>query len=204
MNTRKISRHQKSLSAVVNELTRRGLIAIPQGRETPNTDIICYNPQKTKSVSLKVRTYNPEKSSCIVGPKAAEFFGDNFFWVLAGVPLRDSSEHLEYYIIPNKVMAENEPKFHRKWLETPGRSGRAHRDTQLRVVLLAPKDSPYYWDVLPYFDNWELIVEKLKSKILCRIEREQCQVTSQFSVLYYSTRRSSIRKSSRLLNAPKL
>ena len=163
MNSRKNSRHNKSLSVVVNELTIRGLIAILQGRETPNIDIIVYNPQKTKSLNLIVRTYNPEKTSCIVGPKAAHYFGENFFWILAGIPLRDSSNYPEYYIIPNGVMAENESKYHRLWLDTPGRYGHIHKDTNIRVVLLAPDNSPFYWTVSPYFNNWDLIAEPLKS-----------------------------------------
>jgi len=162
MNSKKNSRRIKSLSAVVNELTLRGFIAIPQGRKTPNTDIIVYNPQKTKSLNLIVRTYNPEKPSCIVGPKAAHYFGENFFWILAGIPLSDSSNNPEYYIIPNRVMAENEPKYHRLWLDTPGRSGHIHKDTNMRVVLLVPNNSPFYWDVSPYFNNWNLIAETLK------------------------------------------
>jgi len=160
MSTNKVSRRNKGLSTVVDELSRRGYKAVLQGQANPPVDIICYDPQKTKSVNLIVRTYNPAKKSCIVGLKAEKFFGDNFFWILAGIPLCDSSDHTEFYIIPNRVMAENVPKFHRLWLETPGRFGRIHQDNNVRIVLLSPNNSPYYWDVSSYRNNWDFIREK--------------------------------------------
>lgn len=162
MSTDKISRRKTGLSAVQTQLFRRGYLAVLQGRNTPNTDIICSNRQKTKSVNIIVRTFNPERRTCIIGPKAAQFFGDNYFWILSGIPLRDSSDEPEFFIIPNRVMAENEPKYYQKWLDTPGEKGQPHADNSARVILLPPTRSPDEWDISFYLDKWVLIDEMLK------------------------------------------
>lgn len=161
MTGNSITRGNASQFFVAAELCRRGYSAVVTLGNTPNTDILCSNLEGTKFVHIQVKTYVPGNSSCSVGMKATKFFGDNFFWILAGIPQPGSTVSNEYYIIPNRVMVDNEPKYHRLWLETPGKNGQAHNDTTMRVVLLPPSISPYYWDISPYRNNWGLIEEKL-------------------------------------------
>lgn len=146
---------------VAGELSRRGFSALVTTGRTSKAHVLCSNVDGTKTVHIQVRTYEPGYGSCMVGTKAGDFLGDNYFWVLAGIPNPGEPGEFEYYIIPNRVMAENEPKYHRLWLETPGRNGLAHNDNATRVVLLPPSTSPYYWDISQYHNNWDLIAEKL-------------------------------------------
>lgn len=157
-----ITRGNASQFFVAGELCRRGYSAVVTLGNTPNTDVLCSNLEGTRFVHIQVKTYVPGNGSCNVGVKAEKFFGDNFFWVLAGIPLPTINTFFEYYVIPNQIMAENEPKYHHLWLETPSRNGRAHQDNPVRVVLLPPSKSPFYWDISPYLNRWDLIEEKLK------------------------------------------
>ena len=53
---------------------------------TPNTDVLCSNIEGTKFVHIQVKTFVPGNRTSSVGMKAEKNFGDNFFWVLVGIP----------------------------------------------------------------------------------------------------------------------
>jgi hypothetical protein len=94
--------------------------------------------------------------------KAERCYGDNFFWVLGGIPAPDSEDLFEYFIIPSAVMAKNVAEAHQKWIETPGKDGKAHQDSMVRTVTLPPRTGFNDWDVSEYRNRWNLIEEKLK------------------------------------------
>ncbi|HHX08848.1 MAG TPA: aspartate ammonia-lyase [Chloroflexi bacterium] len=156
-----ITRGNASQFFVAGELCRRGFSAVVTLGNTPNTDILCSNLEGTKFVHIQVKTYVPGIRTCSVGVKAEKFFGDNFFWVLGGIPLPESDRNFEYYIIPSRVMAENVKQRHSDWLKRPGRRGQPHNDNPVRGLLLPPRKSPYHWDISPYLNRWDLIEEKL-------------------------------------------
>lgn len=54
----------------------------------------------------------------------------------------------EYHIVPSKVVADTIKESHRKWLETPGKRGQLHNDTNIRVFL--DEEDVYY-------DKWSLL-----------------------------------------------
>ncbi len=162
MASDKTFRGNASQFFVAGELCRRGYYAVVTLGNTPNTDVLCSNLAATKFVHIQVKTFVPGSKSCHVGRKAEDYYGENFFWILAGIPEPGTSALFEYYIIPNRVMSENEPRAHQTWLHTAGLNGRAHQDSKVRVVRLPPSSSPYYWDISPYLNRWDLIEEKLK------------------------------------------
>lgn len=147
---------------VVGELCRRGYSAVVTLGNTPNTDILCTNIDGTKLVNIQVKTYVPGNRTCSVGARAEKYYGENFFWVLGGIPYPDSDKGFEYYIIPSLVMAENVTQQHSAWLQRLGKKGQAHNDNKVRGVLLPPRQSPYDWDISPYLNRWDLIEDKLK------------------------------------------
>lgn len=162
MGVDKSSRGNASQFFVAGELCRRGYSAVVTLGNTPNTDILCSNNDGTKFVHIQVKTYVPGIRTCSVGKKAEKYFGENFFWVLGGIPLPNTDKSFEYYIIPNRAMADNVTQKHRDWLNRPGRNGQPHNDNSVRGLLLPPCKSPDYWDISPYFNRWDLIEEKLK------------------------------------------
>ncbi len=159
----KISRGNASQFFVAGELCRRGYSAVVTLGNTPNTDILCSNAEGTKFVHIQVKTFIPGNKTCSVGMKAEKSFGENFFWVLGGIPEPNSnrSEFL-YYIIPASEMALNIKKSHNLWLKTPGKKGQSHNDSKIRIVNLPPTKSINGWDVSIYKERWNLIEDRLK------------------------------------------
>jgi hypothetical protein len=96
-----------------------------------------------------------------VGLKAEKAFGDNFFWILGGIPTPDQNKGFEFFIIPSKVMAENVKRAHRLWLDTPGKNEAAHNDNAVRTVHLPPYASFSGWSIEEFRNRWDLIESKL-------------------------------------------
>ena len=157
----KITRGNASQFFVAGELCRRGYSAVVTLGNTPNTDILCSNLAGTKFVHIQVKTFVPGNRTCSVGMKAERHFGNNFFWVLGGIPRPDQSSDFEYYIIPSAHMAKNVTLGHQKWLDTPGKNGQPHRPSNVRTVHLPPSKSFSDWSIARYKNRWDLIAAKL-------------------------------------------
>ncbi len=158
----KSTRGNASQFFVAGELCRRGYSAVVTLGNTPNTDILCSNIQGTKFVHIQVKTFVPGNRTCSVGLKAEKYFSDNFFWVLGGIPKPDSDSNFEYYILPSSVMAKSVYETHQRWLKTPGKNGRPHKDSAVRAVYIPPyKPTHGGLDISEYLGRWDLIEEKL-------------------------------------------
>lgn len=161
MAKQKITRGNASQFFIAGELCRRGYAAVVTLGNTPNTDILCSNLAGTRFVHIQVKTFVPGGRTCSVGKKAEKYFGDNFFWVLGGIPLPNTDKEFEYYIIPSKTMAENINENHQNWLKTPGKKGQKHKDNSIRTVTLPPIINGNGWDLNENKNRWDLIEEKL-------------------------------------------
>jgi hypothetical protein len=157
----KSARGNASQFFVAGELCRRGYAAVVTLGNTPNTDVLCSNREGTRFVHIQVKTFVPGTKTCSVGLKAERDFGPAFFWVLAGIPEPRSPSAFEYFIIPSGDMARNVREFHERWLATPGKNGRAHKDSKVRAVNVPPNNYPYLWCIEKYRDRWDLIVRRL-------------------------------------------
>ena len=163
MAKEKSTRGNSSQFFVAGELCRRGHAAVVTLGNCPNTDILCSNIQGTRFVHIQVKTFVPGIRTCSVGLKAEKDFGENFFWVLGGIPQPGQNAEFEYYIIPAGEMATHVCEAHKLWLETPGKQGQAHRDSAVRTVHLPPRTSRSGWDISEYKDRWDLIQDKLRA-----------------------------------------
>jgi hypothetical protein len=163
MPKEKISRGNSSRFFVAGELCRRGHAAVVTLGNCPNTDILCSNTRGTRFVHIQVKTFVPGNIACSVGLKAERDFGENFFWVLAGIPLAEQNAEFEYYIIPSGEIAKHVCEAHQLWLNTPGKNGQAHRDSAVRTVHLPPRTSFSRWDISEYRDRWDLVEERLRA-----------------------------------------
>lgn len=134
----KSTRGNASQFFVAGELCRRGYSAVVTLGNTPNTDILCSNIAGTRFIHIQVKTFVPGNRTCSVGLKAEKDFGDNFFWVLGGIPKPHTNAAFEYYVIPSKVMAKNVRETHQRWLDTPGKNGQAHKDGAVRTICIPP------------------------------------------------------------------
>jgi len=161
MEKQKITRGNASQFFIAGELCRRGYSAVVTLGNTPNTDILCSNLQGTKFVHIQVKTFVPGNRTCSVGTKAEKDFGENFFWILGGIPLPETSAKFEYFIIPSHEMALNVTKAHSLWRETPGKKGQSHNESNVRIVHLPPHKSFSGWDISKYRDKWDIIEKRL-------------------------------------------
>jgi hypothetical protein len=161
MSYDKSTRGNASQFFVAGELCRRGYAAVVTMGNTPNTDVLCSNIAGTKFVHIQVKTFLPSNKTCSVGLKAERDFGQNFFWVLGGIPTPNSEKTFEYYIIPAADMASNVSKIHQKWLATPGKRGQQHQDSKVRAVNVSANSDEFLWSVAEYKDRWDLITKQL-------------------------------------------
>lgn len=159
----KSTRGNASQFFVAGELCRRGYSAVVTLGNTPNTDILCSNLEGTRFVHIQVKTFVPGNRTCSVGMKAQKDFGENFFWVLGGIPQPNTSEQFIYYVIPALEIARNVVEAHQRWLKSPGAKGRAHKDSMVRTVHLPPHKSFSGWDISEYLNRWDLIERKLRA-----------------------------------------
>lgn len=159
----KSSRGNASQFFVAGELCRRGYSAVVTLGNTPNTDILCSNIEGTRFVHIQVKTFVPGNRTCSVGMKAEKDFGENFFWVLGGIPKPNTTAEFIYYIVPASVMAKNVAEAHQLWLKSVGLKGQEHKDNTVRTVHLPPHKSFSGWDIGEYLDRWDLIEAKLRA-----------------------------------------
>jgi hypothetical protein len=157
MSKDKNSRGAASQFFVAGELCRRGLVAVVTMGNTPNTDILCSNPQGTKFIHIQVKTFVPNNKTVSVGKKAERDYGSNFFWVLAGIPKKDSESEFVYYIIPSSEISKNVKESHAIWEKTPGKKGQPHNKTDFRTISLPPHASENGWKIDDYKNRWDLI-----------------------------------------------
>lgn len=151
-------RRDASQFFVAGELCRRGLIATVTLGNCPNTDILCSNPKGTKFVHIQVKTFRPGDHRCHVGMKSEVDYGNNFLWVLGGIPNPGSDMSFQYYIIPSKDMAKNIRECFRIWLETPGNKWRRHDpENKIRTIDLPPRTNLNGWSIDQYLNRWDLI-----------------------------------------------
>jgi hypothetical protein len=157
MTRDKTFRGNASQFFVAGELCRRGHAAVVTLGNTPNVDILCSNSAGTRFAHIQVKTFEPGNRTCSVGLKAVKDFGPTFFWVLGGIPSVTSKRPFEYYIIPSSEMAKHVYEAHEKWLATPGKDNRIHKDGTVRIVHLPPYKSFSGWDISTFLDRWDLI-----------------------------------------------
>jgi len=160
MAKEKSTRGAASQFFVAGELARRGYAAVVTLGNTPNTDILCSNVEGTRFVHVQVKTFIPGNSRCMVGEKAEIDFGENFFWVLGGIP-EPGSDGFQYYVIPSHEMSVNIKKAHSRWLDGTGIRKAKREDSSVRVVWLKPRNADD-WDVAQYKDRWDLIEQMLR------------------------------------------
>ena len=150
---------------IAGELCRRGYSAVVTLGNTPNTDILCSNLEGTKFVHIQVKTFVPTNKTCSVGIKAEKNYGENFFWILGGIPRpEDIDSDFVYYIIPSTVISENIKRIYFNWMSTPARDGSQHNETTMRAVDIPPhkiRQENLQWDITLFKNRWDLIAEKL-------------------------------------------
>ena len=130
---------------VAAELSRQGYIASITLRNTKGIDILASNADASKSASIQVKTNRGSKKGWLLNKKAEDYFDDNLFYVFVNL---NDGQPPNFHVVPSKVVAATVKKGHARWLATPGRNGRRHKDNPIRN----------FWDREDqYLNRWELL-----------------------------------------------
>ena len=158
----KVSRGNASQFFVAGELCRRGWSAVVTLGNTPNTDILVSNNAGTRFVHVQVKTFRPGNRTVTVGRKAERDYGEQFIWVLAGIPEPESDEPFSYFIVPSSELAPRVASAHAAWLRDPGKDGRIRKDSDVLTVTLPPWKDYLGWSVEEYRNRWDIIERLLQ------------------------------------------
>lgn len=153
MLTKKISNQLSGAAgefSVVAELMKRNIHAAPTGYNTKNFDIVAMNERGSKSITIQVKTNQGKAKWFMLSKKDETNFNNNLFYIFVNLDINGSSQS-EYFIVPSQIVAKTITAEHQKWLKTPGRNGKAHKDNSIRQ---------YYPDELS-LNNWSIIEEML-------------------------------------------
>jgi hypothetical protein len=130
---------------VAAELTRRGYVASLTLRNTRGIDILASNSDATKSVGIQVKTSQGAGARWMMNKKAEANLAENLFYVLVCLVPHAAPT---FYIVPRRIVATYVRESHQRWLKTPGKGGKRHRDSNLRSF----RDQSH-----EYKDRWELL-----------------------------------------------
>jgi hypothetical protein len=130
---------------VAAELSRRGYVASLTLRNTRGIDVLASNADATKSVGIQVKTCQGLKPDWLLNVKSEAEAAENLFYVFVCLPDRGMPS---FYVVPRDVVAKNVRESHQRWLATPGRGGRQHRDNPNRKFGDPNGDYKDRWDLL--------------------------------------------------------
>jgi hypothetical protein len=118
---------------VAAELTRRGYVASITLRNTRGIDILASNADATRAVGIQVKTKQGPGAEWLLSAKAEEAPGspvsDHLFYVFVNL---NGIAAPTYHVVPREAVAAYARETHRQWLASPGRNGRARRDSSMR------------------------------------------------------------------------
>ena len=131
---------------VAAELSRRGYIASISLRNTRGIDILATNQHGTRSITIQCKTNQTTARKWLLNEKSEEFVSEDHFYVF--VALGRPADRPRFHVVPSRIVAERIRKGHRKWLDTPGKKGQKHQDSNLRQFGDPQDEFLERWDLL--------------------------------------------------------
>jgi len=150
MNPNKINIGNAGEYFVAAELERRGYtVGIPMSN-VKDFDILAID-NKSNMYSFQIKTKNSIGNKWVLSKKDNQLSTNNSYFIFVNL----NKENLpDYYIIPyNKVIHDIE-EAHKKWLDTPGKNGKKHKDNNLRTYFIKEDE---------YKNNWGILQQKKRN-----------------------------------------
>jgi Holliday junction resolvase-like predicted endonuclease len=149
---------------VLFQLLRRGLKAARPPEGTPEIDLIVFDERHNVIISLQVKTrLRGSDGGFVMNIKHESLDSERLVYVFVDL----QPETPRCYVIPSKVVSRYLRLDHSTWLATPGRGGKAHRQTSMRQLRpfspFAESEFPRGW-MDEYLERWDLL-ESLTSKV---------------------------------------
>ena len=153
---------------ILSRLLRLGWVAALAPAGVPNTDIICTDIEGNRQFAIQVKTRRDIGSDkgWHMRKKHEEISSSTLFYCFVDMGEGSASQPVTY-IIPSTVVATVLKKSHQLWLDTPGKDGKPHNDTEMRRLLPdynfrrqeQPKDDDIFsagW-MEQYKENWDVL-----------------------------------------------
>ena len=131
---------------VAAELSKKGYIASMMLKNTRGVDILATNKDASKSVGVQVKASRGNAKDWQLNKKAENYHSRNLFYVF--VNLRSEKERPDFFIVPSKVVANYVKESHARWLKTPRRDGKPHKDNERRKFRDSGGEYQERWDHL--------------------------------------------------------
>lgn len=153
---------------VLYQLLRRGWIAALAPKGVPNADIIVTDIDGVRQCAIQVKTRRDigADKGWHMRKKHEEIMSDTLYYCFVDLGKLESDIPVTF-IIPSAVVASVLKDSHQLWLDTPGKDGAVHNDTDMRRLLpdyarrkqlqpsLMQKFGPGWME--PYKENWEVL-----------------------------------------------
>lgn len=153
---------------VLCQLLRRGWIAALAPKGVPNADIIVTDVEGNRQCAIQVKTRRDIGSDkgWHMKKKHEEIISQTLFYCFVDMG-KGESDNPVTFIIPSAVVASILKDSHQLWLDTPGKDGNRHNDTDMRRLLpdyarrrqlqptLLQKFGPGWME--KYRENWNIL-----------------------------------------------
>lgn len=114
---------------VAGELERHGFtVAVPMSN-VKDFDILAIDRDTYAQFAIQVKTTSLKHKKWALTKKSEELVGDNIIYFFVTL---NELEPPEYHIVPSRILAETIKQSYQEWLNTPGKKGQAHNDTNIR------------------------------------------------------------------------
>ncbi len=150
---------------VMAELLRRGYIAALAPEGVPNVDILVTDVAGARlcSIQVKARRDIGADGGWHMKGKHENIQSDRLFYCFVNFG-KEADTRPVVHVLPSGIVAEVLSAAHRKWLATPGKNGRPHKDGDMRRLLpdyarvFGLTDNPYPAGWLnQYRDAWHML-----------------------------------------------
>jgi hypothetical protein len=140
---------------VLSRLLSRGFLAAPAPRGTRKVDILVNFIDGGNPILVQVKsTLNTPRTGWPLSAKHEQVGGEDLFFCFVTL----SSEHPAVFVVPSEIVAKHCRLSHQLWLDTPGKKGEVHNDSNMRQI--TNRDQNYgpregWMDI--YLEAWEQI-----------------------------------------------
>ena len=143
---------------VLSQLLRRGWIAALAPGGAPNMDILVTDANSKKLCAIQVKTRRDVGSDkgWHMKPRSETMISENLFYVFVDIG-KQPSDPTTTYILPSTVVADCIRLCHQVWLDTPGKGGRPHKDSDVRRL------KPDYSYIKPITKKGKTIINPYRS-----------------------------------------
>jgi hypothetical protein len=142
---------------VLFRLHMEGMLAALAPTNAPTVDILVLNEDETiaATIQVKTRTYGSD-GGWHMKAKHESLVRPGLFYAFVDL----EPETPSIFVVPSKLVAMVIKEANSVWLNTPGKNGKPHRDSEMRRILPAYEypvsSAPAGW-MVQYKDNWSLL-----------------------------------------------